>query len=152
MRRFVRRFMSRGPEGGGESKRAESDMTDGCDYCWPSDADAAWDARRKLQRGPELADEAHFHVMVLICPRCGQRFVSVFTETIDWAKGNDPQYWSVIPVLEAEARGLEGLDEWTLQSKLDRLAPARRALRRDLPQSGAGRTYWAQGMVAGPHD
>ena len=57
---------------------------DGCERCWPSEADAAWEARRKLACAVELVDESHFHVMILACPSCEQRFLSVFTETIDW--------------------------------------------------------------------
>jgi hypothetical protein len=55
----------------------------GCEHCWPSTADAAWEARGALTHVQDLIDESHFHVMILACPHCSQRFVSVFTETID---------------------------------------------------------------------
>lgn len=62
----------------------------GCKRCWPPSAGAAWKARGALTHVAELIDESHFHVMILACPRCTQRFVSVFTETVDWADGDDP--------------------------------------------------------------
>jgi len=42
------------------------------------------EARRALDFEAELIDESHVHVAILACGQCGQRFVSVFTETIDW--------------------------------------------------------------------
>ena len=65
----------------------------GCKRCWPSSADAAWKARDGLKLSAELIDESHFHVMILACPQCGQQFISVFTEMIDWINGDDAQYW-----------------------------------------------------------
>ena len=63
----------------------------GCERCWPPIADAAWEARGGLTHVAELIDDSHFHVMILACPCCTQRFVSIFTETIDWEDGDDPQ-------------------------------------------------------------
>ncbi|MBM4090244.1 MAG: hypothetical protein FJ276_12605, partial [Planctomycetes bacterium] len=60
----------------------------GCQHCWPAKAEAAWDARRGLNKQADLIDESHFHVMILACPRCSQRFVSIFTEMVDWADGD----------------------------------------------------------------
>ena len=64
------------------------------------------------RRGPrslhvaDLIDESHFHVMILACPSCAQRFVSMFTETIDWVNGDDPQDSTLLPVTEAEEADL----------------------------------------------
>jgi hypothetical protein len=124
----------------------------GCDRCWPADPALAWDARRGLTHLDELIDQSHFHVMVLGCPVCEQRYVSVFTETIDWTDGEDPQYWSLLPVTSQEADGLTlqrtSLDE----AKLSALAPARRCLRRDFPKGGEPRAFWGSGLFVGPHD
>src|SRR5882762_3116205 len=80
--------------------------TFGCERCWPSSADAAWKARSTLTHEADLIDESHFHIMILKCPWCSQRFVSVFTETIDWVDGEDPQYWTILPITRDEAAGL----------------------------------------------
>ena len=124
----------------------------GCEHCWPARADAAWKARGGLRRVEELIDESHFHVMILACGHCGQRFVSVFTETIDWADGDDPQYWQLLPITEAEAAGLIRERESLGEDKLDALGPERRCLRRDYPEAAAPRVFWCTGISAGLHD
>ena len=37
--------------------------------------------------------------MILGCARCSQGFVSVFTKTIDWEDGDDPQFWTLLPIV-----------------------------------------------------
>ena len=124
----------------------------GCDVCWPDDAGAAWEARGGLTRLKELIDESHFIVAILACPRCGQRYVSIFTELIDWADGEDPQYWTLLPITEAEAEGLiqrgTSLDEMSLNA----LGRGRRSLRRDHPKDGPPQVSWGSGILVGPHD
>ena len=124
----------------------------GCGRCWPASADAAWKARGGLRRAAELIDESHLHVMILACGHCGQRFVSVLTETIDWADGDDPQYWQLLPITETEASGLVQEGESLTEDKLDALGPDRRCLRRDYPKAGAPRVFWSAGLCAGLHD
>ena len=80
----------------------------GCASCWPAGADAAWEARQSLGREAELTDEPHFHTMLLVCGACGQRFLSVLIETVDWANGDDPQHWSLLPLTAHEAAELRG--------------------------------------------
>jgi hypothetical protein len=121
----------------------------GCACCWPAEADAAWDARRSLDREAELVDEPHFHMMILACGACGQRFLSVMTETIDWAGGEDPQHWSLLPLTAYEAAKL-GLG--TSESELEAVGRGRRSLRRDHPAGGPARTSWSTGVAIGPHD
>ncbi len=78
----------------------------GCGRCCPPSADAAWEARRSLTHVVKLIDDLHFHVMILACPGCNQRFLSVFTEMVDWAEGDDSQYWTLLPITGAEAADL----------------------------------------------
>lgn len=105
-----------------------------------------------MKRADELLDESHFRVALLACAHCGQRFLSVFTETIDWADGEDPQYWNVLPLEEAEAADLvrrrESLDEAALAA----IGRERRSLKRDFPKDAQPRVYWATGLRVGPHD
>jgi hypothetical protein len=124
----------------------------GCERCWPSTADAAWEARDELTRGQELIEESHFHVMILVCARCNQRFVSVFTEMIDWKDGDDPQYWTLMPITETEADDLVRRRDSLTESSLEALGRDRRSMRHDYPEAGARRTYWATGISVGPHD
>jgi hypothetical protein len=124
----------------------------GCDRCWPADASAAWGARDGLRRVRELIDESHFIVTILTCPHCAQRYVSVFTEMIDWEGGEDPQYWTLLPISGGEAEGLiqqaASLNEVTLNA----LGRERRSLRRDYTKDEPPRVYWGSGILIGPHD
>ena len=124
----------------------------GCDLCWPADARAAWGARDGLSRLKELIDESHFIVALLACPRCAQRYVSVFTELIDWGDGNDPQYWILLPITEAEAGGLIEQGSSLKETSLNALGRGRRSLQRDHPKAGPPRVFWGSGVFVGPHD
>ena len=133
----------------GEDRRDEDF---GCEDCWPEAADAAWSKRGGLTRVAELIDESHFHVMILECGRCTQRFISIFTETIDWSDGDDPQYWQLMPINGAEAAVLIEQGHSLDETKLDRLGPGRRSLHRDYPSGGTRVCFWSTGISVGPHD
>lgn len=124
----------------------------GCEQCWPPAADAAWEARRALMSVAQLIDESHFHVMILACPECSQRFASIFTETIDWADGDDPQYWTLMPISAGEDADLVRQQASLKESDLNGLGPGRRSLRRDFPKGAAQRVYWGSGLNVGMHD
>ncbi len=124
----------------------------GCERCWPSAADAAEMARQTLTREVDLIDESHFHVMIRACPSCSQRFVSVFTETIDWADGEDPQYWTLLPVTNEEASDLARPEISLTETTLNALGRGRRSLRYYHPKGGQSRSFWATGISVGPHD
>jgi hypothetical protein len=124
----------------------------GCQLCWPADASAAWGARDSLTRLKELIDESHFIVATLVCPHCDQRYVSIFTELIDWEDGEDPQYWTLMPVTEAEAEGLIRQETSLYEESLNALGPGRRCLRRDHPKAGPSQVFWGRGVLVGPHD
>ena len=133
---------------GGESRTEEF----GCALCWPASAEAAHAASRSLAADVELVDESHFRVVVRRCRACAQQYVSVFAESIDWARGEDPQYWARLPVTAAEvvalARRGSALDEATLSG----LGPGRRCLRHEHPAAEPPRSSWAAGMWVPPHD
>lgn len=126
--------------------------TFGCERCWPSTADVAWAARGALVREVELIDESHFHVMILACLNCSQRFLSVFTETIDWADGEDPQYWTLLPITETEAADLAQQPGSLTEAVFEALGPKRRCLRHDSPKARAPSSYWRTGVTVGFHD
>jgi hypothetical protein len=124
----------------------------GCERCWPAAPDAAWEARGALDRVAELIDESHFHVMILACPGCAQHFVSVFTETIDWEDGDDPQFWTLLPITRTEATDLVQQRDSLTETKLDALGPGRRCLRLDHPKAAERRIFWSTGMFVFSHD
>jgi hypothetical protein len=117
-----------------------------CDACWPEDAEEAWARVRGHRREARLMDEPHFSVVVFACAACGQRFVDVFCERIDWQGGQDPQAWLIVPVSEEEARTLEGLADAALERAIVAIAPKRRCLAVD---HGGGPRLTR--FVVGPH-
>ena len=124
----------------------------GCERCWPSAADTAWDAYAALATENGLIDESHFRVAIRICRHCSQRFVSVFSETIDWADGEDPQYWTLLPITAAEVTALVSRHDVLGEATLLSLGAARRCLRHDHPKAEAPRSYWGAGIQLPPHD
>jgi hypothetical protein len=124
----------------------------GCGRCWPASADAAWDFRQALVCEGELIDESHFHVMIFVCPYCSQPFVSIFTETVDWADGEDPQYWCVLPITRAEAADLWQRRRSVTEADLTLLGSGRASLHRNCPKREAPSSHWGVGISIGGHD
>jgi hypothetical protein len=123
----------------------------GCGLCWPADAHTAWAARDVLTRLKELIDESHFIVALLVCRLCSQQYVSIFTEVIDWADGDDPQHWTLMPITKAEAGDLIQRGATLDETSLNALGHGRRSLRRDHPKAGTLRVFWGSGILVGPH-
>ena len=124
----------------------------GCKECFPESAAKAWEARNGLARETEVVGESHFQVLILACRSCRQRFVSVFTESIDWDDGEDPQNWLLLPLMDAEAARLAARSDAVTEQELEALGPGRRALEYDHPKDGPARTFWSAGLMVGPHD
>jgi hypothetical protein len=123
----------------------------GCGRCWPPTARAAWEAREGLTYVAELINESHFHVTILACPFCAQRFVPIFTESIDWQDGDEPLYWTLLPITEEEADLIRNRDSLT-EIPLNALGPGRRSLQRDHPKAREPSIYWGTGIFVCPHD
>jgi hypothetical protein len=125
----------------------------GCAACTRNSPEQTWTARASLAPVDTLVDESHYHVMLLECPACGDRCVSIFTETIDWAHGDDPQHWELMPLTWDEAEYLIGQQPDQVGSILETIGKTRRHLERDHPSSGAARLSWRAGnLFIGPHD
>jgi hypothetical protein len=85
----------------------------------------------KLVQGPKTerfelvetyADESHWSRCLLKCRECGQLYFYEFYEIIDWEDGEDPQYWTYIPVeSEAEIETLKKTSPIELLEFLPRL-------------------------------
>ena len=124
----------------------------GCGRCWSGAAEAAWGTYAALATEIVLIAESHFRVAIRFCRHCSQRFVSIFSETIDWVDGDDPQYWSLLPVTAAEIEALTSRHEAIDEAALESLGIGRRCLRHDHPKGRAARSYWAAGVALWPHD
>lgn len=124
----------------------------GCKNCWPSDAELAWNENKQLTSEMELIDESHFHVLIRNCQKCKQLFLAVFTEVVDWADGEDPQHWLIVPLTEVEAESLRLQGQPLTESKLHTFTLQRRCLHRDYPKGAEPRIYWGDHFYIGPHD
>ncbi len=130
-------------------------MTDlfGCERCFQTSAQEAYESWRSFTEVSLLVDELHFIVRVLMCPHCNQRFVSVFTELIDWSEGDDAQYWSLLPVTVAESEQLIAQGGNVDNRLIETLGRQRRHLRVDYPTRKPKHVHWAAGnLLIGPHD
>lgn len=130
----------------------ETSLLTGCERCWPESAEAAWKARSDLRERAMWIDESHFNVRGLECQHCTRRFVSVFTENIDWAHGDDTQNWMMAPVTVSEYRRLEALLASSIGAALRVVPAARRSLCRHHPSGDDARTFWTTGIDIGLQD
>jgi hypothetical protein len=125
----------------------------GCGTCFKNDAVAVWKERPRFPLIRRLIDEPHFIVSIVACPDCAQRFLSVFTERIDWVNGEDPTESSLFPLSEDDAARVAALgpDDDLLQ--LDCLRQSRRHLRTDWPNAGPKQAWWTtDSLRIGWHD
>jgi len=116
----------------------------GCPECQPSGAAEAWANRPRLTTVATLVDEPHHILSVVTCRACGQRFVSEFSEEVDWQDGEDPQSWVLLPVSAEEASALlaPGVDA----TRFDRrVLPPRRFLSVEHPREGPLVARWVEG-------
>ncbi len=108
--------------------------------CLGDDSLAAREAIRKTKHIAELVDESHFGVSIARSVRCGQHFLSLFCERVDWADSDDPQTVVEVPICEDEVQRLQNqraniaVDENTI---LEIVANERRFLCHDMPKGVA---------------
>jgi hypothetical protein len=119
--------------------------TFGCARCYSCPPLDAWVHRREQRLVARPVDESHFSISVLACPQCDQRFVSVFTEEIDWVDGDDPQRWLTVPITGDEAAALIATGASVSAAAVERLAAGRRYLDADFPKGAPTRIAWASG-------
>jgi hypothetical protein len=120
----------------------------GCQRCYPEELPPDFLVYRGgLDTVESVVDESHFTLQLLQCHNCGQLFVKVFTEFIDWHGGEDAQFWTVTPITSDEATRLiaEG-DDVDLQW-LGSLGRGRRSLISDYPTRAPSRYAWRSGPV-----
>jgi hypothetical protein len=91
-----------------------------------------------------FVDESHLIRDLLKCKECGQLYFAEFYEEIDWEDGDDPQYWTYIPVVTgAEIEVLKKASSLKLLEHLPQL-------RRDWPKGAKSpKTYWLKPRSAG---
>ncbi len=138
------------------SQKRRGQKTFGCESCWPTSADEAHKAISTISFCGSLVDESHFMVSLGCCPKCDQMFVKVFTETIDWKDGEDPQHRTCMPITKAEFEILSTFkdagDSAVLHRTLEALAPDRPSLNVDWPKGQPQTRHWGTGIFILPYD
>jgi hypothetical protein len=77
----------------------------GCRRCYGEDPQTVWAYYEEgLAVEQELVGESHFLVQLRRCVECGQQFVWIFGEAVDWKGGEDAQRREIVPVSGAEAK------------------------------------------------
>jgi len=136
----------------GRTLNSESDTPSpesfGCARCYGEDADATWVFLRGAQRRHWLVDQSHFDISIRQCPNCGQNFVWIFTEFIDWTDGEDPQYWDVLPITQEETESLAVQGENVDLVQIENLGRGRRRLVANHPKGEPRSILWASGRLS----
>ncbi|MEM1262649.1 MAG: hypothetical protein AAGH76_09645 [Pseudomonadota bacterium] len=123
----------------------------GCSVCWSTDAVSAWSQIKSVPIETYLIAESHFIVSLRRCASCGQWYLQVTTETIDWDNGDDPVFRTIVPLSEMEQRRLLR-DQPPSELDLLRLGSQQPSLCYDHPSGAEASVYWGRGMRVGPHD
>ena len=111
--------------------------------CLADDPLAARDAIRKAGHIAELVDESHFMANIRRCARCGQHFLTLFCERVDWVDGDDPQTRVAVPVSEDEARQLQAGNIAADENVILKIVTAeRRFLHHDMPKGAPETLAW----------
>ena len=99
-----------------------------------------------------LIDESHLIVSIQQCLLCGQGFLSIFTEQIDWQGGDDSQARGLVPVTADERKLLADMPEVTEEVLLS-LGLTRPMLWWIHPSGQAAQVMWRDGpLIVLPHD
>jgi hypothetical protein len=118
-------------------------MTSDPCICLGDDCLTAKEAIRKAEHIVMLVDESHFGVSILRCIRCGQHFLSLFCERVDWADSDDPQTTVAVPISEDEMQRLKTANVAANENViLEILANDRRFLYHDMPKGAAETLAW----------
>ena len=123
----------------------------GCDKCWAPEAATAWDVIKNVPIEARLIDEAHYIVQIRVCSSCGQNYLQVTTEVVDWQDGEDPISRTVIPIDDEERARLlaaQPLDTATIEG----IGIGRQSLRYDWPKGEEPALFWGTGVRVGIHD
>ncbi|MEV4315116.1 hypothetical protein [Actinocrispum sp. NPDC049592] len=123
-------------------------MDFGCGSCYGEDPGAVLEySRGGLVITQRLISDSHFGVSVRRCTNCGQQFIAIFTEFVDWSGGDDAQYFDIVPVTPEEADEAIAAGENVSTSFLSNLGTGRRHLASDYPTGGPHRLNWLTGPL-----
>ncbi|GAB3903230.1 hypothetical protein GCM10029964_094860 [Kibdelosporangium lantanae] len=117
----------------------------GCPLCYGEDAETVSTNHSSFPGTDSIVNESHFVVAIRECTGCGQRFLRIFTEFVDWEGGDDPQYVDILPITEEELAEIVRQGEGVDLRYLGGLGAGRRRLRMDWPSGGRRLVGWGTG-------
>ncbi len=122
--------------------------------CRSEDPAVARATLRRAHHTDTLVDESHFGVSISHCAACGQQFLCLFCEQVDWVDSDDPQAWVLAPITDAEAAALRALPDPNNETQILNIVATPRRFLRDLAPKGAPRTLeWVTRIpYIPPHD
>jgi hypothetical protein len=118
----------------------------GCPLCYGEDPEIVSTNHHAVRSTDGIIAESHFMVSLNRCPECGQRFLRVFTEFVDWQGGDDAQYVDVVPITEEEAAAIVRQGEDVDLRYLRDVGTGRRRLSIDWPSNRPRRIGWRAGV------
>ena len=130
----------------------DTDNSFGCSECWPQEAEPAHKGLPALKIETYLVDESHYIVTTRHCPRCSQKFLTVITETVDFAGGEDPQQRIVMPITPKENELLQRNAQAISEALLESIGVGRRSLVYDHPSDRPALIHWGSGIHVRVHD
>jgi len=118
----------------------------GCERCYGEDAPVSWrDHAALFENAGEIWAESHLVVSIWRCRNCGQPFVYVWMELIDWHGGDDAQYATLVPVDLHELDTLHAMHEQLDVPFIGNLGAGRRRLDFDRPTRKPRWLGWRSG-------
>lgn len=113
-------------------------------------------AREQMRHAVEvrkLVDESHLSIWLLECPDCGQPYVHVFTELIDWVDSEDSQSVVYCRLNDREVERLLTEDGDPVEDRLVKLDIHRRMLWWINPKGCEPLLEWRESpLIVLPHD
>lgn len=119
----------------------------GCEFCYGARAEVFWDRYRRFVTIADLVNEPHDIIRIVSCPDCGQRYVAVTTEFVDWQDGDDPIYRSIVPVSVDESERMLAQGANVDLRLIESLGSSRRHLCTSWPKGEAQSVFWSEGIV-----
>src|SRR5206468_1624651 len=117
----------------------------GCERCYGEDPHAVFEYRRNggFRRVKKVYFDHHFDVALSRCGACGQVFVDIFDEIVDWEGGDDAMDVWLVPVAPAEVQAIRHMKDLDL-TYLKSLGEGRRHMWWDRPTGGPAHAGWSR--------
>ena len=118
-----------------------------CD-CVGEDPAKADEVIRQAATTDTLVDESHYIAKILRCDRCGQQFLRLSYEMIDWNDGDDSQSWVSMIITQQQAEQLRAIAGPAFERDLSAMELEGRQLVASYPCGGGSSRQWKTGRLS----